>query len=157
MTDLVTEHATFVIERTYPVEPARVFAAWSDPVSKTRWFSPPANWAKSEHDLDFSVGGREHLSVRPPGQPPHAFDARYHDIEKDRRIVFTYEMKVAGVTISVSVSTVEFAAAGDGTALRLTEQVVFLDGGDSLETREQGTRDLLDNLGAELRRSPSGS
>jgi dihydrofolate reductase len=31
-------HDTFVIERTYPASPARVFAAWADPAVKSRWF-----------------------------------------------------------------------------------------------------------------------
>jgi len=31
MTDRSVTHATFVVERTYPVSPARVFAAWAEP------------------------------------------------------------------------------------------------------------------------------
>ena len=27
-------HATFTLERSYPVPPARVFAAWADPAAK---------------------------------------------------------------------------------------------------------------------------
>lgn len=30
-------HNTFVIERSYPATPARVFAALSDPAKKRRW------------------------------------------------------------------------------------------------------------------------
>ena len=33
-------HATFALERSYPVPPARVFAAWADPAAKARWFTP---------------------------------------------------------------------------------------------------------------------
>jgi uncharacterized protein YndB with AHSA1/START domain len=33
-------HATFTLERSYPVPPARVFAAWADPAAKARWFTP---------------------------------------------------------------------------------------------------------------------
>jgi len=43
--------------------------------------------------------------------------------------------------------------AGGGTSLVLTEQDAFLDGADFPSQREQGTRELLDNLEAELRRS----
>ncbi len=35
MTERSTEHTTFVIERSYPASPARVFAAWADPVQKS--------------------------------------------------------------------------------------------------------------------------
>jgi uncharacterized protein YndB with AHSA1/START domain len=34
-------HGTFAIERTYPVPPARVFAAWADPDTKALWFVGP--------------------------------------------------------------------------------------------------------------------
>ena len=30
-------HATFTLERSYPVPPARVFAAWADPAAKVSW------------------------------------------------------------------------------------------------------------------------
>ena len=57
--------------------------------------------------------------------------------------------------ISVSLATVEFKPAGAGTRLIFTEQAVFLDGADTAAAREQGTRDLLDNLDVELRREPA--
>ncbi len=56
---------------------------------------------------------------------------------------------------SVSLSTVELTPAGAGTRLIYTEQGVFLDGYDNVADREGGTRDLLDNLEAELRRAPA--
>ena len=32
-------HSTFVIERSYPAKPERVFAAFADPAKKRRWFA----------------------------------------------------------------------------------------------------------------------
>ena len=48
-------HATFAIERSYAVPPARVFEAWADPVAKSRWFGGD-DW---QHELEFRVGGSE--------------------------------------------------------------------------------------------------
>jgi hypothetical protein len=48
------------------------------------------------------------------------------------------------------VTTVELLPTGAGTRLRYTEQGVFLDGEDTPELREQGTKELLDKLGAAL-------
>ena len=38
MTDRSIAHGTFVLERTYPAIPARVYRAWADPSIKRRWF-----------------------------------------------------------------------------------------------------------------------
>jgi uncharacterized protein YndB with AHSA1/START domain len=37
-------HSTFAIERTYPARAARVFAAFSDPAIKRRWFAEGEGW-----------------------------------------------------------------------------------------------------------------
>jgi Activator of Hsp90 ATPase homolog 1-like protein len=57
--------------------------------------------------------------------------------------------------ISVSVTTVEFKPAGAGTQLTLTEQGVFLEGADTPQIREHGTKELLDSLGAALNGTPA--
>jgi uncharacterized protein YndB with AHSA1/START domain len=38
MEKLSVTHSTFVIERSYATTPERVFAAFSDPAKKRRWF-----------------------------------------------------------------------------------------------------------------------
>ena len=78
------------------------------------------------------------------------YEASYEDIVPAERIVYGYTMQADGTLISVSVTTVEFAAAAGGTTLTFTEQGVFLDGGDTPAVREKGTGELLDALGAAL-------
>ena len=150
MTDRSTHHATFTIERRYPVSPTRVFAAWADPVAKARWFAGPPGWTKGHHDIDFCVGGREHLRIEGTDGVVHEFDGSYQDIVADERIVFTYAMTLDDVRISVSLTTVELTADGEGTRLTFTEQGVFLDGTGTVAAREVGTEALLDNLGTEF-------
>jgi uncharacterized protein YndB with AHSA1/START domain len=152
MTQRSTHHATFVIERTYPASPAKVFKAFADPKAKARWFVGPDDWESSDHELDFRVGGREHVSGGPKGGPVHTFDARYQDIVPDQRIIYTYDMHLDDKRISVSLATIELKPSGSGTRLIFTEQGVFLDGYDNSADREHGTRGLLDNLDAALRR-----
>lgn len=150
MTARSVTHATFVIERTYPAAPARVFAAWADPVAKARWFSGPDEWQSGPHELDFRVGGRERVSGGPPGGPVHTFEARYHDIVPNERIISSYDMYMDETRISSSLATVELLPAGPGTRLIYTEQGAFLDGHDSPAQRERGTAEMLDALGAAL-------
>ena len=149
-TKRATQHSTFVIERTYDATPARVFAAWSDPKAKAQWFVGPDAWEKSNHKLDFRVGGEESVSGGPPGGTVHYYKATLQDIVPDERIVSTYDMHLDKTRISVSLATVQLHAAGAGTRLVYTEQGVFLDGYDDAGSRERGTRDLLDKLGKAL-------
>ena len=152
MSDRPVTHATFVVERTYPAAPARVFAAFASIEAKRRWTACHDNqvW----HELDFRVGGRERSQGGPPGGPMYRVDARYHDIVADRRIVYAYEMHRDDTRISVSVVTVELTPAGRGTALRFTEQAAFLDGRDTPAQREGGTAHVLERLGELLAHEP---
>jgi uncharacterized protein YndB with AHSA1/START domain len=145
-------HATFVLDRTYDAAPARVFAAWADQKAKAKWFVGPDEYESGDHELDFRVGGRERMSGGAPGGPVYTYEARYSDIVPNERIVSTYEMYQDKTRISVSVATIEFAPAADGTRLVVTEQGAFLDGLDTVESREQGTGTLLDALGEALLR-----
>jgi uncharacterized protein YndB with AHSA1/START domain len=149
MSDRSTNHATFVIERSYEAAPSRVWRAWADPEEKLRWFGPRV-LAKPEHELDFRVDGIERMSVQAPDGALYTFAARYRDIVEGERFVHTYEMYRDDARISVSVATVEFEAAGTGTKLTMTEQGVFLDGLDTPAEREHGTRELLDTLAAHV-------
>jgi uncharacterized protein YndB with AHSA1/START domain len=148
-------HGTFVIEHVYPAPPARVFDAWADPAAKASWFIGPQEWRRGEHIIDFRVGGKERLTGGPQDGPLHVFDSVYHDIVPEQRIVYAYDMHLDDTLISVSLATVELEPAGKGTRMLFTEQAVFLDGYETLERRENGTRVLLDQLESQLRRQAS--
>lgn len=152
-------HDSFVIERSYPASPGRVFTAFADPSTKKQWFNDPDTGPNARHEFDFRVGGEESLRGElPPGAGPssYTYDAVYQDIVENERIVYSYNMSLDGKRISVSVATIEFAAEGSGTRLVLTEQGAFLDGLDTNAIREQGTGELLDALGNYLAKG-SGS
>lgn len=149
-----TLHHTFVIERNYPVAPARVFKAFASKEAKTRWFVGPG-WSSGPYDFDFRVGGREHVAGGPAGGPVHTFNCIYQDIVPDERIIYTYDMHLDDKRISVSLAAIELQPEGAGTRLTVTEHGIYLDGFDIPADRERGTRELLDNLAAELKREPA--
>ena len=139
---------TFVIERDIRHAPARVFRAFSDLEAKRAWFGNKSD----DHTLDFRVGGKEVSQ----GNEPHAefasyrFEATYHDIVDQERIIYSYEMYVDGKKLSVSQATILFEATEEGTRLTFTEYGAYLDGLEPIGLREQGTSELLDALAASL-------
>ena len=146
--DRFVTHASFTLERAYPAPPARVFAAWADPAVKSRWF---AGGTGAGHELDFRIGGREVASGGPEGGPVMTFESFYREIVAPERIVYTSTMSADADVITVSLTTVEFRPAADGTQLVLTEQGAFLDGHEQPAWREHGTADQLEALAAELK------
>ena len=148
-------HAAFTIEKTYDAPPSKVWRAWSDPAEKAVWFSGPEEWGPDEFELDFRVGGREISRGGPPGGPVFTYDATYRDIVPGERFVYAYDMFSDEMRISVSLGTVELAAAGGGTKLTYTDHGAYLDGADTPEEREHGTRELIDALGRALSGEPA--
>ena len=149
MSDRSTKHSTFTIERTYDASPERVFAAWSDPQAKARWFGP-SDKPEDAYSLEFRVGGRERLTIAMPDGPSYTLNALYQDIVPGQRIIYSYDIHRGEDRISVSLASVEIHALDAGTRLTLVEHGVFLDGLDTPEAREHGTNVMMDTLGSVL-------
>ncbi|MFC4128153.1 SRPBCC domain-containing protein [Nocardia rhizosphaerae] len=149
MTDTTTrsiKHAQFTIEREVPVAPAVAFQAFADPAIKAEWFGGEEGWEQGEVAVDFRVGGTEVNEGTFQGTVTSRFLATYTDIVDDERIVYTYDMWLNGAHISTSVATWEFEPTAAGTKLTLVEFGAHLDGHDTGAQREEGTRELVDNL-----------
>jgi uncharacterized protein YndB with AHSA1/START domain len=144
-------HSTFAVERTYPVGAARVFAAFSDPATKRRWFAEGEGWHVDEFSVDFRAGGRETSRFRFKDGPPIVNETVYQDIVRDARIVFAYAMTVGDKRISASLASVELFPSKNGTRLVFTEQGQFFDGVEQPAQREEGCRELFDKLADELK------
>jgi uncharacterized protein YndB with AHSA1/START domain len=144
-------HAIFSLERVYDASPALVFRALSDRAAKARWFEGGDGWLVIERHMDVRPGGRERAKGRWPSGMVTTFDAIYFDVIPDQRLVYCYEMRLDDRKISASLATIELAPAGAGTRFKITEQGAFLDGYDDAGSREHGTGQLLDRLGASLR------
>jgi uncharacterized protein YndB with AHSA1/START domain len=148
-------HASFHLERTYEAPLARVWKALTDPAAKARWFSgTPGQWEILERQMDVRVGGTERLKGRWQSGAVTTFDAYYHDVVPNARLVYSYAMHVDERKISVSLASIELQPSGEaysGTTLKITEQGAFLDAYEDAGSRERGTAQLFDALGRSLR------
>ena len=150
-------HATFVIERTYPVSVSEVWHALSVNDARDEWFGGGPEFKIAERSHDFRVGGHGVEDGAWQGGPRSRFESTYTDIVDEQRMVFTYDMWIDGRHISTSLTTIAVEPDDAGTRLTFTEQAVHLDGLDSAEGREEGTAGLLDNLGSFLTRAGNPS
>jgi uncharacterized protein YndB with AHSA1/START domain len=140
-------HDTIIFERRYPISPESVFAAWSDAAQRVRWHFPGTDdWELAEFDQDFRVGGHERACFGPKGAPNLREEGRFLDIVSNERIVSAGTMHKDEVRISMTLCTVELAADGDGTLLKLTDQSAFLDGRERPDERRSGWGAVLERL-----------
>jgi uncharacterized protein YndB with AHSA1/START domain len=150
MAERSVTHSTFVIERTYPAVPERVYGAFSDPAKKRKWFAEGEESEIEHYALDFREGGREEARFRAKNGWKFTNHTIYQDIQPNRHIVFAYTMSMDDKRISSSQATVEFLPTDKGTNLVFTEQSAFFEGADGPKMREDGWRLLLESLGKQL-------
>ena len=134
-------HGMITLKRTWAAPAARVFSAWSDPQIKALWFSGPLDvWSLIRRSLDFRVGGTEVLEGRfNDSGMTTLYEARFHLIEPDRRLVYAYDLHLSGSFHSVTLSSLTLEPEGGRTHVSYTEQIVFLDGRDGTADRRGGT------------------
>ena len=147
-------HATFVIERSYPVPVSAVWHALSNNEARDQWFGGGPEFEVQEKSHDFRVGGHGVEAGQWRGGPSSRFLSTYTDIVNQQRMIFTYDMWVDERHMSTSLTTIVVEPDEDGTRLTYTEQGVHLDGLDTVDGREEGTRGLLDKLGSFLEKTP---
>ncbi len=156
MADQSTVHSTFVLERSYPQPPDRVFAAFAQPARKRRWYAE-GDHEIQEFEMQFRVGGTERFRYRFKEGHPIAGseivnEGIYQDIAEEKRIVLASKMTLNGKPIVVMLATFEFLPAGTGTDFILTHQGAFLEWPDGPGMLEAGWRALCDRLGNYLAR-----
>ena len=101
-------HASFHLERTYDAPVARVWKALTDESAKQKWFGgTDGSWELLERHMDVRVGGSERVKGRWEGGVVSTFDAIYHDVIPNERLVYSYVMHLDDKKISVSLATMQ--------------------------------------------------
>jgi uncharacterized protein YndB with AHSA1/START domain len=155
MPDPTIVHNTFVVEKSFPVSAERLFAAFTDPVKKRRWFVEGPNKIVDTYNLDFRIGGNELVRYRYSEGSPYpnilfTNSVNYQVILPGRRVVFANTMAMGDHIFSAALVSFELIPTETGTDLICTHQAAFFEPSDGPQLREAGWRTLLDRLGAEL-------
>src|SRR5690242_7060337 len=135
MTTPPAVQSTFVIERSYPKPPEKVFAAFSDPQKKRRWYADSPMHDVLAYDTDFRVDGIERLSSRMKEGTPLAgavieWRNCYLDIVSNERIVISQSMDFRNKRVSAALITIELVKTEKGTDLICTHHAAFFEGAD---------------------------
>ena len=138
---------------------ALVWAAFSEPDFRGRWFSLPGERSSRSHELDFRVGGEEVTrSVFNNLETPETLElrARFVDIVPERSITTQVAFRLNGALRIAAVATTELESMDEGTRVSYTEQYQCFglvgDGSGAQERgeREGGTRFMLRRLAIAL-------
>lgn len=139
-----SEVAAFRIERTFAAAPEEVFDAWTTPEVLRRWWGRPS-WSSSSFDVDLRVGGRYSLRMRDEDGKPHAVAGEYREIERPRRLLYTWCWEAGGPDPGhVSLVAVEFHADGARTTVVLEHS--GLPSEESRRGHNDGWDGALENL-----------
>ena len=148
-------HSTFVLERSFPYPPERVFAAFAIAEKKRIWYAGGDNYDVELFELDFRPGGMERLRYRfKEGTPLPGIaitnESVLQDIVEKRRVVWASVMTLGDRRISATLVTIELLPSAEGTEMFCTHQGAFFEGSDGPEMREMGWRTLFDKLAKAL-------
>jgi uncharacterized protein YndB with AHSA1/START domain len=110
-----------VLERTIPVPPERVWAAWTEPELLVQWFTP-APWKTASCDLDLRPGGRCNVTMESPEGEQFPNAGCYLWVEPHTLLVFTSVMTEGYRPVTPSngaddlpfTARIELAPSGDG-------------------------------------------
>jgi uncharacterized protein YndB with AHSA1/START domain len=111
------------LTRRYPVGPAKVWRAWTDPQALSAWFGPGAPDSVTQADMDVRVGGRYRIRFHGPDGEEHEVSGTYETVEPQRLLVFSWAWR--STPERVSRVAVSLRPVPEGTELELRHDRFF--------------------------------
>ncbi len=137
------EEEVLVLERVYEASAQRIFAAWTDPQQVALWWGPPGS-AVQVVELDCRRGGRYRFGITYPDRPRFFISGSYEAVEPPHRLVFSWRWESPEMDIGLSRVTIELAAEGARTRLRLSH--ALLPSVEARRNHREGWLGILENL-----------
>jgi len=144
----VTGTPALRIERTFAAPAAVVFDAWTSVDVLRRWWPAGPGWDTPVAEVDARVGGRLRLVMRAPDGAEFGGEGGYVEIDRPRRLVFTWRWDGTELPAGEQLVEVTFTENEDATTT-----VLLVNRGLSAAEREshsEGWQASFDNLDAVL-------
>lgn len=109
------------IEQRLKAAPEKVFAAWTDPKQVAKWFSPEG-MSVAETSNDARPGGKWATTMRSAEGTDHLVSGVYREVERPRRLVFTWAWHNEGKRGHETEVVVEFRPDAGGTLMTLLQR-----------------------------------
>lgn len=124
-------------------DPERLFRAWTEPEQLAGWWRMDApGWTFADASIELTVGGRYELAMTDPEGKTHRAVGVYREIERPRRLVFSWNWADPAHAVGDTVVTVEFEPLPDGATRVVVTHARFADPA-RLPGHESGWTQLL--------------
>lgn len=143
MTEQEKLDVSLEIRRRLPVSPAKVFAAWTQAETMTRWFCPNELMVP-EATVDPCVGGRYRIAMRHPEGAEYIVSGEYTRIEEPNVLEFTWRWESTSEDEETSLVRVDLREVPTGTELVLTHTRFLTP--ESRDSHQLGWDKCLDRL-----------
>lgn len=111
------------LRRRYPVAPAQVWRAWTEPQALSQWFGPGEANSVTLAELDVREGGRYRIRFVTPDGESHEVAGVYQEVRPERRLVFSWAWH--STPERVSRITIDLQAVEGGTELAFVQDRFF--------------------------------
>lgn len=114
-----------LITRTFDAPASLLFELWSDPEHLKRWMGP-RDFDCPQAEIDFRVGGSYRILIKSGAHGDNWFGGVYREIQRDRRLVFTFTWDNDGPSAGVETLVTITFAEHDGKTVQTFHQAPFL-------------------------------
>lgn len=139
------KHQTVRMKKMFRAPRNDVYHFFASVKKRMEWSAPKGDSIKYSRS-EFRVGGVDVFRCGTPKILEYQGLVQYHDIEKNRRIVYTETMSHGKRRLSSALITTEFLENEAGTQVVLTAQVTSFDGADMAKAYRAGWSSVLKNL-----------
>ena len=134
---------TLYMRRVLPAPRERVFDAFVDPTQMSRWFCPHERTCIL-HELDVRPGGRYRIGLQGPDDTA-TVNGEYREVVPPERLVMTWVWESGENAGHVTLVTLRFNDAPEGTVLTLTHEFPGRPE-EAVANHSRGWNSVFDNL-----------